>query len=289
MKKLTFVLFILLSFTSCVHKSPFIEEYYFQSMGDESEIVITADVNKMNESENFHLSDSSLSKEISKRAERLSVALEPKTLEKYPLEISDYTIYGAAEGNFGSFVVGTALSWNKTFKKEKDNGLKYYTNGSMSLGIPKNGIVLFSTGDYAEAERKTISERVIKIPYDTARYMASSTLAIFINKPETLLDIGFDFPQTTLNQIKECVLVIDEKDDLPAMSGVLTMWDEGGAKTMTTLLKNQLIQSIRRSGEKVDVKAIAHYFNADSDKVIIDRFLLPEDMIVKTRNLLEGI
>ena len=44
-----FIALALIVLTGCVHHTPYTEEYYFQSLGEPSEIVVTADLDKMKE------------------------------------------------------------------------------------------------------------------------------------------------------------------------------------------------------------------------------------------------
>lgn len=289
-KSLSIVFILILLFTtSCVHHSPFVNEYYFQSMGSDNEIVITADIEKLKTLETINLPKTGNVDEIIKRSDRFSVAFNPKTTQKYPLEIKDYDYYGAFEGNFGKGLINTALNVATNLKKVSEDGVKYYTNGEISVASPINGIVLFSTSSYTDTLKETILEREKKISDEISQKMASSTIAVFVNRPETLLDLGFEMPQTTLKQIKECVLLLDETDGILSLSGDLIMWDESGARTMNTLLKNQLIQSIKKSGEKLDVKAISHLFNYKENIVIIDRFPLSGEALKKAQDLLSAL
>ncbi len=282
------ILFVALIFSSCVHHTPFEDEYYFQAMGDSSEIVVTTDVKKLKGSSlGANIDSNGNAKTLFDRAERLSVALMPKTLEKYPLEISDYDIYGGFEGNYGSFVTNTALSWSKEFVKEKEDGIKYYTNGNIKAAVPKSGLLLFSTYSYKKAYEKTFSERVKLIEDEIAKEMASSTTAFFVRTPQTLLDLGFELPDTVLKQIYTSYFMIDEIDGNLVMNGKLMMYDKSGAKTMNTILRNQLIQSIRRSGEKLDVKAISKYFTFDDNVVTIDSFKLEGEMRQKALSMID--
>ncbi len=294
MKRLVFpILIISVLFSSCVHHSPFEEEYYFQAMGESSELVVTTDVNKLEESSLNVLPDSGIGKPLVDRADRISVSLMPKTFDKYPLEVSDYDISGGFEGNFGAFTVNTALSWADGFDKVKEDGVKYYTNGTVSAAVPKSGILLFSTSDYLDVYKRTFSERIKLIEDEIAKEMAGSAVALFVRTPQTLLDLGFEFPDTVIKQIYTSYFMLDDIDGNVVMNGKLVMFDNGGARAMNTILRNQLIQSIRRSGQKLDIKAIANYFTYEDNVVSINSFVLEGAMKDKAlsmiNNTLEGL
>jgi len=214
MKKSIFpiLLVAIMVLSSCVHHTPFKEEYYFQAMGESSELVLTADVDKLRNSSLDVLPDTGIGKTLFDRAERVSIGLMPKTVEKYPLDISDYDVYGGFEGNYGSFTVNTALSWSKEFEKQKTDGIKYYTNGTISAAVPKSGLLLFSTSSYKDAYEKTFSARTKLIEDEIAAQMANSTTAFFVRTPETLLDLGFELPDTAIKQIFTSYFMIDEVD-----------------------------------------------------------------------------
>lgn len=284
---LILVLAFALLLSSCVHHTPFEDEYYFQALGDSSELVVTADVNKM---ENSSLSEvlptEGLWKTIVDRADRVNVCMTPMTLDKYPLDLSDYSISGGIEGNFGSFTVNTALSWSKQFHKEKIDDVKFYTDGNLSVAVPKSGLLLFTDAEYIDLYRKTYSERVKLIEDEIANDMASSTAAVFVRTPQTLMNLGFELPDTTLKQIHTSYFMINEVDDQLLLSGYMIMLDKSGARTMNTILRNQIIQSLKRSGQKVDVKALAGYFNYDGNVVTISSFPLEGEMKEKALTLI---
>lgn len=281
------LLSLALVLSSCVHHTPFEEEYYFQALGESSELVVTADVKKVeNSSLQEVLPTDGLGKTIVDRADRLNVALTPKVLDKYPLEISDYSLSGAVEGNFGSFTVNTALSWSKPFHKEKEDGVKYYTDGNLSAAVPKSGILLFTDSDYVDFYKKTFSERVKLIEDEIAIKMADSTAALFVRTPQTLLDLGFELPDTALKQIYTSYFMIDEIDGQLLLNGYMIMYDKSGARTMNTILRNQIIQSIKRSGQKVDIKAIGGFFEYEENIVTISSFPLEGEMKERALSLI---
>ena len=282
MKKALILFALALLFCSCVHKTPYKEEYYFQAMGDSSEIVVTADVEKLKESSLDVLGEGNI---ITERADRITVGLLPEDTEVYPLPIEDYEINGAIEGNFGKLVTNTALAWSKEFEKEKEDGVKYYTNGIIEAGVPKSGILLFSDTNYQNHYDRTYLNREKLISDEIAHDMAGAAASLYLNSPKTLLDIGFELPQTALSKISTCYFLINEREGELYMDGKLIMVDEGGAKTMNTLLRNQLLVSLRKSGVKFNVKDLAAYFTYDGVVVSINDFALQGDMAEKAQAL----
>lgn len=270
----------LMVLASCAHRSPFQDEYYFQAMGEDGEIVITADANALRSSSMGILPAEGAAGTLASKAERISVALDPMTEDVYPLPVDQYVMYGAFEGDYGKFPINTALSWSKEFKKEKEDGVRYYRSEELGLeaAVPQNGILLFSSDSYADAYRKTISSRREMIDFDTARLMAEAGAAVYLSSPKTLMDIGFELPQTVLNQIVRCLFLVDESDSVSYISGRFEMKDKSAARSMVTLLKNQLIQKIKRQGGKLDTKALASLFTYEDSIVTIKDMEMDQEM-----------
>ena len=289
-----FIALALILLTGCVHHTPYSDEYYFQALGEPSEIVITADLDKLKEGRFSELIPSSGAVGyVMDRSERLSLSLNPKALDRYPLAIEDYIISGGVEGNLGKFTINTALSFSKDFEKAREDGLKYYTNGSVSLSVPENGILLFTDGSFSALYDRTIENRVKLIDDETASLMAASVFAVFLDSPETLLDLGFELPDTVIKQIVTSYLTFGEVEGSLILSGRMMMDGKSSARALTTLLRNQLIQDAKRSGAKIDIKVLSSYFNYAEDVITISDFPLPDDMASRAeamiKNALEGL
>ena len=118
--------------SGCVHESPFTGDsgYFFQAMGRDSEIVLTADTGRVKEEMPSMLATgSSVMDELFDRSTRVSVAFYKDVYggeEEYPADLADFDYYGGLEGNYGSFTINTALAWSSQFHKEKVDGVKYY-------------------------------------------------------------------------------------------------------------------------------------------------------------------
>lgn len=273
--------------TGCVHHTPFKDEYYFQSLGKSGEMVVTADLDKVRESTYASLlPDRGPLDYALDRSNRLSLSLIPKRTDIYPLPFEYYEKAGALEGNLGKFPVNTALSLSKDFHKEKDGDVKYYTNDNISLAVAKNGILLFSDGSYKEFYDRTIENRAKLIDDDIAAFMADSLFALFLNSPETLIDLGFELPQSVVTEINTSYLGFSEIDGALVLSGALNMKSKSSARALSTLLRNQLLQDAKRSGEKVDLKALSAYFNYNEDVVTIAGYPLKGDMANRANDTL---
>lgn len=288
MKRLSLIaLALVLILTGCVHHTPFKDEYYFQSLGKSGEMVVTADLDKVRESSYASLLPNSGALDYAlDRSERLTLSLVPKRNDIYPLPFEYYEKAGALEGNLSKLAINTALNISKDFKKEKNDNIKYYTNDNISLAVAKNGILLFSEGSYKDFYDRTIENRVKLIDDEVASFMADSMFALFLNSPETLIDLGFELPQSVVTEIDTSYLGFSEVDGLLVLSGTLNMKSKSSARALSTLLRNQLLQDAKRSGEKVDLKALSAYFNYNEDVVTIAGYPLKGDMANRANDTL---
>ena len=269
MKKLVVLVLAAFAITSCVH-SPFHgeEEYYFQAMGADSEIVVTVDAEKAKANETIGIEENT----VTKRAERVSVALDPRSVEEkdYPLSFEQYSFYGAIEGNFGKTITNMGLGMSG-FEKVKQDGRKFYEGNGLQVGVPKSGLVVFSSDDYLDAVDRTVENRKIMIPHELSSEMASALASFYVRNPKTMLDLGFDLPITVLLKMDNAVIFINEDGFGFTMSARIEMQDERNAKTLNTVLRNNIVADLRRRGEKPDFKELSKLLYQDGRTVYIDR------------------
>ena len=240
---------VLLLLTSCVHHSPYREEYYFQAMGEDSEIVFTADAVRMKAGGYLIGFDDPLLTELSERSERVNAAFYTDSQE-YPAPKSSYKVYGGLEGNFGKKTINTALAMNKSFEKEKVDGIKYYTNGTYQVRVPKNGLLLFSNDSYPDAYRKTVSDRVIHIDPVTAAKLGDSVFGLYVKRPETMIELGFELPQAVLMKMQDAIVYVIENGEDLSLNADVRMEAENLAKTFTTLIRNKVLADLKRALSK---------------------------------------
>ena len=295
MKKSVFALIVVLVImvgTSCVHHYPYEPDYWFQSLGDAGEYVLTADVERLKNGEGGEVVDSSLfSNPVAEKASRISLSLvvDEGSEDIYPLPLSSFVVGGAIEGSYSPFVINNTLKFSGCIKV-KENGLTRYKSGAMSVYAPMKNLILFSEGDYDYLYERTIEEREKLIDDETASAMASSLFSVYVFSPETLVDIGFEIPQTVLSEMTRTCLLFDEKGGVMVMSGRIQTTGDGTARALSTLFKNQIVQEKRRNGEKLDTKALAGMFTTNESVVYIDGYPLSSTMKEKAKSLMsEGI
>ena len=295
MKKIAFVLLVIIVMlvgTSCVHHYPYEPEYWFQALGEDGEYVLTADVKRLQNGEGKEIVDPSiLSSPIASKASRISLSLiaEDKDEDTYPLPLSSFVVSGAIEGKYSPFIINNSLKFSGAIKV-KENGLTRYKSGAMSIYAPMKNLILFSEGDYDYLYERTIENRWKYIDDETASAMASSLFSLYVFSPETLVDIGFEIPQTVLSEMTRTCILFDEKDGVLVMSGRIETTGDGTARALSTLFKNQIVQEKRRNGEKLDTKALSGMFTTKERIVIIDGYPLSGEMKEKAKSLMtEGI
>ena len=295
MKKIAFVLLVIIVMlvgTSCVHHYPYEPEYWFQALGEDGEYVLTADVTRLQNGEGKEIVDPSiLSNPVASKASRISLSLiaEDPEEDTYPLPLSSFVVSGAIEGKYSPFIINNSLKFSGSVKV-KENGITRYKSGAMSIYAPMKNLILFSEGDYDYLYERTIENRWKYIDDETASAMASSLFSVYVFSPETLVDIGFEIPQTVLSEMTRTCILFDEKDGVLVMSGRIETTGDGTARALSTLFKNQIVQEKRRNGEKLDTKALSGMFTTKERIVIIDGYPLSGEMKEKAKSLMtEGI
>lgn len=291
MKKIAFLsslVLLLLVGTSCVHRAPYEPEYWFQALGEEGEYVLTADVERITKGEGKELVDPALlSNPMTKKAERISLSLTAEESERYPLPASAFAISGAVEGKFSSTVVNSSLKFSG-YKKVKKNGVVRYQGDGTEIYSPFSNLILFTDGDYDQLYEKTIEHREKLIDDKTASSMASALFSVYVFSPKTLVDIGFEIPQTVLSEMTRTCLLFDEKSGVLVLSGRIETTGDGTARALSTLLKNQIVQEKRRNGEKLDTAALSKVFTVTSNVVNIEDYPLTGEMKKKATEIMKN-
>ncbi len=278
MKRLLLSFLVLVLLTGCVHHTPFTTEYFYQALGESGEIVMTADTERIKEGELDGVVDPGLTDNtVVKKSTRITASLIP--------DGDGYITSGAVEGNISSFTTNTALAFSSAFKKEKEDGVKWYTDSVMSLYSPQNGVLLFSDGDYPSFYKRAYSEREMRIDDETAALMASAALSVYIFEPGSLRELGFEIPDTVTAEMTRTCLLINRRDGELKLSGWIETTSEGTARALNTLLRNQIIQEKRRAGEKLDYPSLSTIFVVDGSSVKITDYTLTGEMKEKAGNL----
>ncbi len=254
MRKLFLIAATIILLSSCVYHSPFSEEPLFSAMGGDGDIVVTIDAAKLRRGGLSYLLPSSV---LTDRAERISLSLG-----------SD--VYGAFEGDFGYAIVDAAFNWSPDWKM-MDSSERYYRSRSMQLeaAVPVSGVLLFTNGSYLDALSKLIDSRALVIPPVISALMESSLAAVYTRNAAAAADLGFGLTEDVADNIDEMVFLFDEKDGGLALSGWFDMDSQSSSRALLTVLRNEMVKSIRERGERPDFSALSSYHVQDGDRVIL--------------------
>jgi len=257
-----------IALSSCTHTSPFKEEYAFQAMGSDAEIVITADVRSLRENKPSLIGyDDPLLKELASRSDRVSISIDGRNdqgEDGYPLLLEDTSYYGVLEGNYPKSM-NLLLSFNDSFEKVKEDGVKFYRNEVVPLEVksPKGGLVIFSSDDYPTAEKRVLTERTIYISPDIASKIGEGVFGLYTKNPETMIDLGLGITLSVIEKMDEAVLYVVLEDGAFRLYADISMDEERQAKTLNTLLRNRVIADYRVRGERPDYKGLAEIYSVE--------------------------
>lgn len=282
-----------LTLVGCVHRSPYvsIEETYFQAMGDPAEFVLTVDMEKAQPLYSDSLDTvQGVAADMIEKADRVSVALhrdEPATEEEalelpYPADLSSFDMYGGIEGDYSKFIINTALMYAKDFTTVHDGDVKYFKSkdGGFSLGMPKNGLILFSSDDWMSVYRKTWADRQLKIPADMAARMEGSMMGIYVASPRTMISLGFDIPLTVILQMDEALFLVSyDEQDRPVLDASIKMKSDRLANSLSMLIRSQYVAQLRRDGVQFNMAALKDLFVTNEDFFIINSMPLTETQL----------
>lgn len=253
------VVALVLVLSSCVHRTPYVDEYYFQALGDPGQIVVTVDTTDPGRLPLDTKDPGQTFFSLLERVDRLSVELydpmgsdsdeEVLTAER----LSSYRFRGALEGNIPAFLTNSALLWDDAWDKvEPEAGVRYYHNAWLGIDVyaPNNGLLLFANDGYLEHYRESYKERKTNIPYALAQRMASSLFGVYIGSPRAMIDVGLAIPRSVLMQSESLVFVIEEgTGGHMQLGGIITMKSERLANSLSILLKSSYISDKRRNKE----------------------------------------
>ena len=251
-RKLAVILIVTVLLSSCVYTWRD-DTSALMHMGKEGSAVITLNTALLRTTDAASILPSG---ETMERIDFIALELTPGN-DAYPLALSDWDVTGTVNGRLSSTEVGTLLIWDSGFVRGRNAGQKHYVNKTLgvSAGVPKDGIILFTTSDYDSAYTSLYDSSEIMIEEETAFKMENSYAALYMNSPLTLPSLGFDLPKETLDKMNRIILYV----------------------TLCTFLRNLLIQEVRRNGEPLDVRALSGIFRYENSVLRISGYELPFD------------
>jgi len=278
----TFILFLCVS---CRHTTPLKDRMYIQSFGADGQFIVTVnanllDVEKFVSEEGIDF-DSNV-QYVTDRMSRLSIVLFDKSGEysSYPIDYSVMDFNGAIEGNYSKFLLNTALRISGALTESKvESGLKIYTEmqSGLQITVPKNGIVLFSSSN-VESNYNAVfgsSEAVISngISDENAQKLASCAIGIYVSNPKTMLDVGLDIPQSSLDNIEYILMMINED----SMSVDFKLKSESLSRSFSIIVRASYVGDLRREGLPVDIETLKNQFIQEFDMVYIRDLALTQE------------
>ena len=274
---LTIVCVLLLA--SCVTKNPIGDQEYFQGLGLDGEFVITVNADLLDVSEYVESEDAAVTY-ITERMSRLSLALVDRRSDVPPVtsEFTEFDYYGAIEGDFSKKLVSGALNLSSLFTRSKDGKtkLKFYVDNESGLevAIPADGIILFSNTDVVENYNQTYTEgRTTYISDEDALKLSASQIGIYVANPRTMIDLGFEITEQSLEIMDSILLVMD--DDRITVD--FRIKSEELASSFSVLIKASYVGNLRREGVKVNVSELKEMFTQELATVSVNGMPLTED------------
>ena len=274
---LTVVCVLLL--VSCATRNPIGDQEYFQGLGLDGEFVITVNADLLDVSNYIESEDAAVTY-ITDRMSRLSLALVDRRTDVPPVtsEFKEFDYYGAIEGDFSKALINGALSFSSSFTKSKDSTtrLKFFTDSesSLELAVPANGIILFSNTDVVENYNQTYTEgRTTYISDEDALKLSASQIGIYISKPRTMIDLGFEITEQSLENMDSILLVMD--DDKITVD--FRIKSEELASSFSVLIKASYVGNLRKEGVKVNVSELKEMFTQELSTVSVNGMPLTED------------
>ena len=264
---------------SCVTKNPIGDQEYFQGLGMDGEFVITVNADLLDVSEYVESEDAAVTY-ITERMSRLSLALRDRRTDIPPVttEFTEFDFYGAIEGDFSKKLVNGALSLSSLFSSSKDSKtkLKFYVDNESGLevAVPADGIILFSNTDVVENYNQTYTEgRTTYISEEDALKLSASQIGIYVANPRTMIDLGFEITEQSLENMDSILLVMD--DDKITVD--FRIKSEELASSFSVLIKANYVGNLRREGVKVNVSELKEMFTQELSTVSVNGMPLTEE------------
>ena len=276
---------------SCVTKNPIGDQEYFQGLGLDGEFVITINADLLDVSEYIESEDAAVTY-ITERMSRLSLALVDRRSDVPPVtsEFTEFDYYGAIEGDFSKKLVSGALNLSSLFTRSKDGKtkLKFYVDNESGLevAIPADGIILFSNTDVVENYNQTYTEgRTTYISDEDALKLSASQIGIYVANPRTMIDLGFEITEQSLENMDSILLVMD--DDKITVD--FRIKSEELASSFSVLIKASYVGNLRREGVKVNVSELKEMFTQELATVSVNGMPLTEDQKASINEVIHSL
>ncbi|MCF7946538.1 MAG: hypothetical protein K9K80_01215 [Spirochaetia bacterium] len=271
---ITFLIIIL--FSSCTHTSPYTEPPFFQTLGKDSEMVITMDAAKSRK-----VFERTLQKELSgaetitDKAERVSLAAKTTDTEEGP------DFYGGIEGDFAKFWINTGLWFSSAWKIKKEE-VNYWEEEryGFQLVSPVNGIIIFSSGNMPEVYERSIKNRRIYIPDEIKEKFESAAIALYAAHPDGMNLLASDLSLPFTFDFEEVWATIDpslQGNIYFSLNGEIRLFEKVQARVFERVLK--LLYQEYINDKKLDIIYDKEKIEDSNFSVLIDELIIDEELL----------
>lgn len=254
----TLILASLISCTTTNVVSPENNIVPIQSIAKDGDTLLVINANSEKE-----LVSSFLGSTISKRAERVTVAISPKT-DNYPL--TDFNVNAVLEGDFPSFLSKVLLS-NTSSAMEREDGYPYYIVDNNQVGVLKSNMIGFSTDSYASLAL-AIDEKNNYISKEDVINLYNGDIGFFALKPKTVFDLGLGLTQPMIQHMDSIMIIVNTGEE-NLLDATFNLDSEDSAATLNKMVKLGYVSQLKKSGDKLDYAVLKIMFTTDGDIVKI--------------------
>ena len=94
-------------------------------------------------------------------------------------------------------------------------------------------------------------------------------MSIYVSEPRTMIDLGFEIPYAVITGMEFALITITEEEGSFFLSATVSFCEERDAQTFMTLIRNMVVQQIRREGGKLDFKLLSEMIAKDGKRTLI--------------------
>lgn len=246
MKKILFILAVLLMLSSCASMNPFTDENPFiEAAAEDGKYLFTT-------------TDTTSLLSLPVKISRISLSYDPQSEH----------LFGAVEGKFSKSVITAGINASGQFKKIKENGFTYWIHeeSSIQITVPSSGLILFSTSDVKEVyDRFFDSDEKPSLDKKLVTRLMTSVNAVFVSKPEVFPDTDLDLSDATVSRFDSILMT----GGVETYDTEFTLTTEEYASSFFKLLKGAYVSMLRKNGEKVDTSLLSEIITKEGNTVIL--------------------
>lgn len=273
---------LILLLAGCVHRTPYRDPLFFETLGHETELMVTIRVDQAAGLVTYVLDSGQLGNAdyLISRAERVSVAARTLPDAEGP------AFYGGIEGNFSKLFMGLGLRVSGDWERQRDGFVFYESTATgFEVAIPKSGIILFSDGFMGDVYSRMTSERVIYVPGEVSKQLEEAEIAFYASRPDGMNLIGdrvslpfalyFDELWVMVNRVTG---IEEEIKPLYWIDGVITLPEDVQARVFDRVIR--LLYQDYMNKQQMSVDNWRRTILKRDHTVVFDKLLVYEDLII---------